>query len=606
MSVAPLQQIRQAPHAFDGEPTGQRWAWALALLIAAGIYCFGLGGPHIPTNGDEAVYAHILRITAQSGHWLPLQSELDQMRNTKPPMLFWQGLLSTDWGAHWSLVRLRWPSVAFTFATAALVAGLAWQASRSFRTACIAALCYLGFFATYRYGRPYLTNPPEVFFLFLPLVYVVKFPTAWAGGWRAGLRFVLIAGGCLGIAALYKSFALVAPVTLAWAGMALVQRQAPWAQIAKAHGLQLASAALLALAIFAIWFLADPQPQAIWQEFVVRENIGKVDPNPQGYWRTALWGGQSWLSYVWACLFNAGLLLAPVVALLGITWRERSTLTTTERMLCVWIASFVLVFALPSQRSGRYVLDAMPAVAVLLALRWNALPRWSFAVSLALASALIAAIAALAWAVQREAALDAGSLAVLGLACLGTAGAVVIAALKGRFTATAALACSLLATAALGSLVDAFGGALGEYPEAAVSALRGQTVFVPCNFRASDEMRRFYWPGVDVRGYDDSHDLDAAALANRYALFAVRGTLADPPCPGCEVLGTRWDLRSRQSSAQLTAIARGEVLGNLFVRETLVRSPFAGTPGAEASAPANGEWSARPFHRTAAPLSECR
>ena len=604
MSVAQLQQLRQAPHALDGKPTGKRRAWALALLIAAGIYCFGLGGPHIPTNGDEAVYAHILRITAQSGHWLPLQSELDQMRNTKPPMLFWQGLLSTDWGAQWSLVRLRWPSVAFTFATAALVAGLAWQASRSFRTACIAALCYLGFFATYRYGRPYLTNPPEVFFLFLPLVYAVAFPTAWAAGWRAGLRFVLIAGGCLGIAALYKSFALVAPVTLAWAGMALVQRQAPWAQIARAYALQLASAALLALAIFAIWFLADPQPQAIWQEFVVRENIGKVDPNPQGYWRTALWGGQSWLAYIGACLLNAGLLLAPVVALLGITWRERNTLSTTERMLWVWVASFVLVFALPSQRSGRYVLDAMPAVAVLLALRWQALPRWSFALVLAPAAALTLALGALAWAVHREAALDGASLTVLGVSAIGVAVAVLAGASRARFGAAAALFSSLLATAALGAVVHAFGGALGEYPRAAVSAMRGQTVFVPCNFRAGDEMRRFFWPGVDVRGYDDSHELDAAALADRYALFAVRGTLADPPCPGCEVLGTRWDLRSRQSSAQLTAIAHGDVLGNLFVRESLVRSPLALAPGADA--PGTGAWSARPFHRVAPPPSECR
>ena len=601
--AAPAQALQSALAA-QGEHTGQRWAWGLAVLAAAFIYCFGLGGPHIPTNGDEAVYAHIVRITAQSGHWLPLQSELDHMRNTKPPLLFWQGLLSTGWGEHWSLVRLRWPSVAFTFATAALVAGLAWQARRSFRTACIAALCYLGFFATYRYGRPYLTNPPEVFSLFLPVAYAVAFPTAWAAGWRSGLRFVLVAGSCLGIAALYKSFALVAPVTLAWAGMALVQRNTPWAETAKAHALQLAAAAFLALAIFAIWFLADPQPQAIWQEFVVRENLGKVDPNPQGYWRTALWGGQSWLAYLGACLLNAGLLLAPVVALLGITWRERSTLSSTERMLWVWVASFVLVFALPSQRSGRYVLDAMPAIAVLLALRWQALPRWSFALVLAPAAALTVALGALAWAVHREAALDGASLTVLGVSAVGVAVAVFAGAIRAPLSAAAALVSSLLATAALGAVVQAFGGALGEYPQAAVSAMRGQTVFVPCNFRASDEMRRFFWPGADVRGYDDSGDKDASALAQRYALFAVRGALAEPPCPGCEALGTRWDLRSRQSNAQLSAIAHGDVLGNLFVRETLVRSPLAGAPGADATA--TGEWSARPYHRIAPPPSECR
>jgi hypothetical protein len=205
---------------------------------------------------------------------------------------------------------------------------------------------------------------------------------------------------------------------------------------------------------------------------------------------------------------------------------------------------------------------------------------------------------------HREAALDGAPLTVLGVSAVGVAVAIFAGAIRARFSAAAALVSSLLATAALGAVVQAFGGALGEYPQAAVAAMRGQTVFVPCNFRASDEMRRFFWPGADVRGYDDSGDKDASALAQRYALFAVRGALAEPPCPGCEALGTRWDLRSRQSNAQLSAIAHGDVLGNLFVRETLVRSPLAGAPGADATA--TGAWTARPYHRIAPPPSECR
>ncbi len=40
------------------------------------------------------VYAHIAHQTALTGHWLPLASELENMRNTKPPLLFWQAMVA--------------------------------------------------------------------------------------------------------------------------------------------------------------------------------------------------------------------------------------------------------------------------------------------------------------------------------------------------------------------------------------------------------------------------------------------------------------------------------------------------------------------------------
>ena len=68
--------------------------WGVAVLCLAVVtYFFGLDSLQIPKNGDEFPYAHIARLTAESGHWLPLQSTLDHMRNTKPPLLFWQGIL---------------------------------------------------------------------------------------------------------------------------------------------------------------------------------------------------------------------------------------------------------------------------------------------------------------------------------------------------------------------------------------------------------------------------------------------------------------------------------------------------------------------------------
>ncbi|TSA08729.1 MAG: hypothetical protein D4R77_02295, partial [Planctomycetaceae bacterium] len=61
------------------------------ILLALVTYLHGLGSLHIMGNGDEMVYAQITRATAASGHWLPLVSEMPDMVNTKPPLLFWQG-----------------------------------------------------------------------------------------------------------------------------------------------------------------------------------------------------------------------------------------------------------------------------------------------------------------------------------------------------------------------------------------------------------------------------------------------------------------------------------------------------------------------------------
>ena len=196
---------------------------ALGVAVALG-YLFGLGGDHIPRNGDELVYAHIARLTAASGNWLPLVSSFDFMRNTKPPVLFWQALIAGDWGDDWTLLRLRLPSIAYTWATALMVGLLTWKIMRegpaegttdasaanaralqghAVSMGAIAAIIYLSFFTSYRYGRPYMTSAPETFWLF-----GIFFALAWspvqllASRWK----FPLLAGIALGIGCLYKSF----------------------------------------------------------------------------------------------------------------------------------------------------------------------------------------------------------------------------------------------------------------------------------------------------------------------------------------------------------------------------------------------------------------
>ena len=250
---------------------GSTWGWALLLALAVAIYSLGLGNPYIPTNGDEMVYAHIARLTAASGHWLPLVSELDNMRNTKPPLLFWQALLAGDWGHHWSLAALRTPSLIYTLLLAAMVAATVHGITRSVARAALAACVYLAFFSTYRYGRPFLTSAPETFWLSLPMFWLLwqgiqPLPPATATakpdaspGWWAHPAFGLAIG--LGLA--YKSFALVAPAAAAlWCARLATEPQLN-ARVLRRASLQVALSASLALAIFGLWFALDPDPAAV-------------------------------------------------------------------------------------------------------------------------------------------------------------------------------------------------------------------------------------------------------------------------------------------------------------------------------------------------------
>ena len=373
--------------------SGLRTAWyLLACLLAVFTYFYGLDSQHIPKNGDEYPYEHITRLTAASGKLLPLQSQLDHMRNTKPPLLFWQGIASTDHGRNWTLWDLRYPSVIYTLLTAAMLFMLGRKITGKLETGFVAALTFLAFFTTYRFGRPFLTNPPEVFWIFLPFFVLLYWRQAFESRWLVPL----LLGTGIGIGFLYKSFALALPVTLGLSGWYLHQRNYRMNQFLREDALKVAIAVSVAVALFAMWFVLDPDPQAVWKEFVVGENVGKFDPHGPGYLSKLLWGGSSIWTYALAFLTNPGLLTFPVVALFFVVYERRRQLSNEEKLLWIWIAAMFLSFALPSQRSGRYLLDAMPAVALLCALNWQQISRKAFIASLVLAAALIVGIAFLA------------------------------------------------------------------------------------------------------------------------------------------------------------------------------------------------------------------
>ncbi|MEY3652527.1 MAG: hypothetical protein RL739_697, partial [Pseudomonadota bacterium] len=361
------------------------WLWAL-LVLAVFLYLWGLGGNHMMRNGDEMVYAHIARITAEAGQWLPLQSELPGMRNTKPPLLFWQALVAGDWGRDWTLWQLRLPSVIYTLAVCALMAATLRRLRVSAATTLWAVLIYLAFIGTFRYGRPYLTSAAETFWFGLPMWWLLwhiqpaqpgapRLEQAWVLRQPGSVVVWVWLGVAVGLGLAYKSFALIAPVAASVAVWRLwwspTLHAAAWWSAAWRTALM----SVVALAVIASWLWLDPDPQAVWQEFVLGENAGKM-ASAQGYWQS-LFSFSGLGSYALSPLLNAGFLAPWVLAALWwgarAPWRRGSVVGA----LVLWMLVWWCVFLLPSQRSARYLIPTLPALAICLALVLPRMGRWA-------------------------------------------------------------------------------------------------------------------------------------------------------------------------------------------------------------------------------------
>jgi 4-amino-4-deoxy-L-arabinose transferase-like glycosyltransferase len=572
-----MPAMQSSQHQVDETPSA---IWLAMLALAVVAYVFGLGGQYIPSNGDEMVYAHIARATAETGQWLPLASELPDTRNTKPPLLFWQAMVAGNWGQHWSLAALRAPSVIYTLLTAAAIAACVRLVTRRWPQALLAACLYLAFFSTFRYGRPYLTSAPETFWFSLPLFGLVwQRARSASSGPGLGLHFLVGLGLGLGLA--YKSFALIAPATAAWwLALVLSDTQRGWRALL-VPTLRTAFSAVLALGVFALWFVLDPDPAAVWREFIVGENAAKFS-DARGYWHEALApGGSSIWSQLLAYAVNAGLLFFVVIGLGWLGLKQMPQLRAIIRhrslpphlaILLAWSLVWLLVFLFPSQRSARYVIPAMPAVAMLLALYWRDIGRLWFMPTLLFCALAFVMLGRIAW-VGRGLGLSSTSELGLTLLVMAIGTLAIVAGLwRSAWTRTASLLACLLVYAGFGLTVAPLDGMPGNFGPAAVQQLPAGRVAAPNNFNGQFERYRFVLPG--------SHrfvpyDTDARALARVQPgstpptpAAQLERLLADhaaviwgqssqeeiaPAClPACRVLGERWHLRSRYLSGEIS------------------------------------------------------
>jgi 4-amino-4-deoxy-L-arabinose transferase-like glycosyltransferase len=464
-------------------------------LLALTAYFYGLDSIHIPKIGDEPPYLQITRVTAESGRMLPLLWE-GGINNTKPPMLFWQGILTSWWGKYWNPWTLRGPIVLYSMLIALVVGLFTKRLSGDSLAGLMAGLIYLGFLSTIQHGRPFLTNAPETLFLFLPLVILFNADTTTA-------RDTLLCGFCWGMAALYKSFFLIFVGAFAL-GLVLLYR-AEFKPIAflKRYAAFFTGAVILGLGIFSLWPALDPHPEQILSQFLLKENVGKF--NLSNFW-TGLYSGPYALWRLWLGNFaNAGLYALVLLALVIDTVRRRKQLTGHEKQLWLYVLGFLVIYSIPTQRQENYILPTCAALSVLLALRWQALPAAWFRITLVVAAFLLAVSFWIQWEVEHAfgTRLFSWKNYLVPLLFLAVSIFSMARIEMGRFL----LPLIILGALLTGSLfLDPFSR---PFSSEARRELKGKTVYFPSRAPLTKhDIYRFILPGANIVGYTKQRPLE--------------------------------------------------------------------------------------------------
>jgi 4-amino-4-deoxy-L-arabinose transferase-like glycosyltransferase len=408
-------------------------------------------------------------------------------------------------------------------------------------------------------------------------------------GWQAYTLF----GVAMGLGAAYKSFALLAPAAAAlWCAVLLSEGFAWRTTLRTTVGV--AWSTLLGVGIFALWFVLDPDPAAVWQEFVVAENAGKMS-NTMGYWQAALSGPYPMWTQLLAYPENAGLLAFVALGFCMLAlWRglRRDTycqVSPTLWVLLAWLLVWLVVFTIPSQRSARYVIPAMPALAIAMALLWDRLPRLWFWLTLLVCVPALIMLARIGWvmggmgiASQPEATIT------LIAACAG-----LVVAFAGfvhqPWTRHAALAACLAVYGCFGLMVAPISQPTSGYSDDVRGQMRDQRVVVPNGFTGQYERYHFVLPGARITPYDAEGrntgalypDLPAKERLDRLltefdAVVWLQEDLNEAPSclPRCTLVAQRWHVKSRHKSGEVTLDNLWSPQEWLFRREwLLVRKP---------------------------------
>jgi 4-amino-4-deoxy-L-arabinose transferase-like glycosyltransferase len=282
-------------------------------------------------------------------------------------------------------------------------------------------------------------------------------------------------------------------------------------------------------------------------------------------------------------LANAGLFTFVLLSTLILCWRNRRFLSLEESLLLLLVLAFFVVFSLPSQRSGRYLLPVMPALAALLALHWDRLPLWGFRIALLLQAILFSVLIWAGSQLQLSAFTGNTSDWVYSywhwIFMVVSLDLVILGLFKKDSSKSIALAGCFLTYCALTSSLSPLEGQLGRFTPQAIAQVQDKDLWVPCDYRAKDEEYRLLLPGARLHGYMAGEAGEVAQLTASYPLVLVQSPLGVKPaiCDACQIIAHRIEMRARHSDEEIIEMLKGHLGKYLFVNEYLVATPVANT-----------------------------
>jgi hypothetical protein len=278
-------------------------------------------------------------------------------------------------------------------------------------------------------------------------------------------------------------------------------------------------------------------------------------------------------------LANAGLFTLVLLSTLIQCWRERRFLSFEESLLLLLVLAFFIVFSLPSQRSGRYLLPVMPAFAAVIALHWERLPMWGFRVALILQAIIFSALIWITSQLQQSTfqadvgmwTYSYGHWAFM----LISLGLVIFGLFQQAGTKTIALAACFLIYLGLASSLSPLEGRLGRFTPEVIAQVQDKDLWVPCDYRAKDEEFRLLLPTSRLHGYLASEAGELSKLTSSYPLVLVQTPLGTKPelCDSCQIIGRRMEMRARHSNEEIIEMLKGHFGQYLFVNEYLIATP---------------------------------
>lgn len=523
-------------------------AWSLrrhdALVLAlAALSCF-VGLAHPLQNLNEGLYARVALEMLHSSDWIiPTLDGVPYLE--KPPLMYWLTAASfalfgvTEWSARAT------PVIGELLALGAV----AWFARRRLgRTAALVAPAALASFPLcVAMSRTLLFDSLFTGLLAWALVLLHEALHAPRGEKWLRASAVALAGAVLtkGFAALVF-YALVALVVAAFAGRArrrVLRDPVAW---------------LLFLAVAAPWHVAASlrQPGFAWFYFVNEHVMRFLDERVPRDYHTGPW----WF-YLPRLLADA---FPWSLALLTLPWARRRRLLAEDVLLWTWLLVPLVLFSLSRAKGEYYLLVAMPALALIVALRLEALAGERGLALLPATWVAILAAASLALPDLAPYRLPQGAAALVAAAILAACAAAVLL-WQGRGIAGAlALA---LAALPIASFFSGFLAENEEYKSARrlaqdVRALGDMPLYVYRDFERVSALA-FYHPGplgvVDSRSKDLWYGARVAGTLQResprgaFALVALADRADDLLCSS---LSTRLRLVASRGPLHLYASVR--------------------------------------------------